>query len=178
MMQREGTYRHLLTKSFEAVILPYGAGRVSLYLFLPRSGLESDNVVSELAGTKWPKWQASFRESEGTIDLPRFQAEWGGELGPALISLGMKDAFSAENAQFPNILAGSPRKPFLNRVEHQAVMTVDEEGTEASAATTADFNIETVSRPFHLRFDRPFLALIRDETSGEFLFVTSVTDPN
>ena len=177
MMERRGTHRYLAAKSFEAVALPYGAGRVCLYVFLPRPGQGPGGVVSELAGSAWTRGQTLFRETEGTVGLPRFRASWNGEVGPAFDALGMKDAFDPKAARFPGILGDQAAKPYLHHVEHGAMIEVDEQGTAAAASTTAEFRLESVRRTFELMVARPFVALVRDERTGDILFAAQIIDP-
>jgi len=93
----------------------------------------------------------------------------------------MERAFDRERAEFGGIRNGPPAV-WIDQVLHQAVAEVNEEGTEAAAATMGGMlTMSLHPRPepeFEMIMDRPFLFLIRDEASGNVLFMGSVVDPS
>jgi serpin B len=88
----------------------------------------------------------------------------------------MADAFDDTVADF-SAMDGT-NELFIGGVYHKAFVAVDEKGTEAAAATAVVMQVESVSMPdLHLIVDRPFIFLIRDNTSGAILFLGRVVNP-
>ncbi len=110
------------------------------------------------------------------LSLPKFTFESEFNLSDTLKSMGMVDAFDADNADFSGMTAGNDL--FISDVIHKAFVAVDEEGTEAAAATAAV--METTSAIMYdvtLMLDRPFIFIIRDKPSGQILFIGRVLNP-
>ena len=94
------------------------------------------------------------------------------------MKMGMVDAFSADRADFSGMTDATDLK--IDAVVHKAFIKVDEEGTEAAAATGVSVGITSVqpeSKPIEMRIDRPFIFVIRHTTSGAILFMGRVVDP-
>jgi len=130
-------------------------------------GLEARLNAKSLA-----KDLAALTKSKLKVHLPRFKLESDLDLQGALKKMGVKGAFDSGAADFSGL--ASDRGLFLSEVRHQAVIEVDEYGTEAAALTglaTADGDHEEFSA------DHPFLFLIRDKRTGSFLFMGRVMDP-
>ena len=112
------------------------------------------------------------------VSLPKFKVTWGAaSLKPQLKALGLKNAFT-EDADFG---AMSPKEPLLlNDVVHKAFVEVNEEGTEASAASVVGMGLMAgIGPPTPVfRADRPFVFLIIDRATGAITFMGKVTDPS
>jgi serpin B len=111
------------------------------------------------------------------VGLPKFQLSAGFELKAVLSALGMPLAFTPGSADFSGM--DGTRDLYLSAVVHEAVVEVDEEGTEAAAAT-AVVGIRLAARPeppVTFRADHPFLFLIRDVRTGSILFLGRVANP-
>jgi serpin B len=178
MMSQSGSYRYLRGDRFQAVSLPYGKGGVSLYLFLPDQDSSLNDFLKSLSYQQWEQWISSFRNTPGDVKLPRFKLDYERTLNDALKALGMEVAFAAGRADFSGMSAR--RDLFISEVKHKAVVEVNEEGTEAAAATSVGISVTSV-RPTPQRFtfiaDRPFLMAIRDEQTGAILFMGAVVEP-
>ena len=178
MMHQSGKYNYYEGKNFQAVSLPYGDGRASMYIFLPAQGSRLDEFQKELTTANWETWMKQFVQTDGSIAVPRFKVEYEVGLNDALTALGMGIAFNAERADFSGIVQGSERA-FISRVKHKTFAEVNEEGTEAAAVTSVEIRV-TSARPqktFQMIVDRPFFCAIRDNKTGTVLFVGSITDP-
>lgn len=178
MMSQSGSYQYLRGDNFQAVSLPYGQGGASLYLFLPDDGSSLTGLLSGLNYSKWQQWMTSFRNSPGDVKLPRFKMDYARELNNPLSSLGMAVAFDRGKADFSGMR--TQKDLFISQIKHKAVIEVNEEGTEASAATSVGMST-TSMRPVQQRFnfiaDRPFLLAIRDQQTGAILFLGAVFEP-
>ncbi|HEY8460807.1 MAG TPA: serpin family protein, partial [Blastocatellia bacterium] len=163
---------------FQAVSLPYGDGGVSLYLFLPDEKSSLNEFLNGLSYQKWEQWINSFNMTPGDVKLPRFKLDYEKTLNDPLKDLGMGAAFSSREADFSGIRA--EKDLFISEVKHKAVVEVNEEGTEAAAATSVGISVTSIREPrerFTFIADRPFLMAIRDSQTGAILFMGAVMDP-
>ena len=108
------------------------------------------------------------------IYLPKFKLEYEKTLNRILQAMGMGIAFS-EAADFTRINRGGSL--FISNVKHKTFVEVNEEGTEAAAATSVEISLDSSIPPPAMRIDRPFVFLIRERTSGAILFMGKIVDP-
>jgi serpin B len=161
---------------YQAVRLPY-LGGLSMIVIVPESGSFAEFEKSLSDPARLPAVVASLGDATVKLRLPRFEFRTEAALKPALSELGMPIAFT----DAANFSAMSPTGDdlFIKDVLQEAFIKVDEEGTEAAAATAV--LAEAVSAPLvntELTVDRPFLFLIRDDATGAVLFMGRVLDPN
>ncbi|MEK7834013.1 MAG: serpin family protein [Acidobacteriota bacterium] len=178
MMSQSGSYQYFKGENFQAVSLPYGQGGASIYLFLPDEKSSLNNLLSGLSYQKWQQWMTNFRNSPGDVKLPRFKMDYSRDLNNPLRALGMGVAFDRGKADFSGIR--QQKDLFISQVKHKAVIEVNEEGTEAAAATSVGISITSVRREpqrFSFIADRPFLLAIRDQQTGAILFMGAVFEP-
>jgi serpin B len=181
-MRVRARLRYLRGDGFQAVELPYAGTRLAMVIVLPDgppgpgSGDPASrigNPASRLGGVL-----AGLAPRQVTLALPRFRVTSGFALRPVLAALGMPLAFTPE-ADFSGITTAERLR--IDEVVHKAYIDVNEEGTEAAAATavvmTASARIMDPEPPVELIVDRPFLFAITDPRSGLPLFLGRVTDP-
>jgi serpin B len=156
------------------VDLPYGGGAFSMTLALPPAGRSVNSLVEGLTNQTWSAWMTELGASKrGVIlRLPRFELEWEKELNDPLKALGMTDAFDRGRADFSRL---TPQSSYLSLVKQKSYVKVDEEGTEAAAVTIGI--VAPTSAPSELRFDRPFLFVLRERLTGTILFMGIINDP-
>jgi serine protease inhibitor len=179
MMQQSGKYNYYEDKTFQAVSLPYGDGGVSMYVFLPKTGVSLDELQKSLTASNWDSWMKQFVQTQGEISVPRFRVEYEVGLNDALKALGMGVAFDPNRADFTGIVQGS-ENAFISRVKHKTFAEVNEEGTEAAAVTSIEMRVTSVMRPektFRMTIDHPFFFAIRNNKTGTILFMGSILDP-
>ena len=115
----------------------------------------------------------------GSVDLgiPKFSYESSFNLNETLKTLGMTDAFDPDRADFSGM--DGEHDLYIGNVMHKAFVSVDENGTEAAAATAAAMEASAVEAgaPITFTVDRPFIFFIRDDQTGSLLFVGRVLDP-
>ena len=172
MMYRKGAYPYFRGENFEAARLPYGDGRVSMYVFLPNRDSDLNGFIEQLNAENWSEWMSQFQEradDDSEMILPRFKLEYEVKLNDTLKALGMGIAFGGD-ADF----SGMGPQLFISEVRHKTIIEVNEEGTEA-AAVTAVFGIE--SAPPVFRVDRPFFFAIYDDRTQTLLFMGIVMEP-
>ncbi|MEC4818704.1 MAG: serpin family protein [Scytonema sp. PMC 1069.18] len=177
MMSQKGDYRYYENQEFQAISLPYGNdGKVSFYIFLPKQNSTLESFYQNLTANNWENWMAQFRKREGFVRLPRFKMEYGVNLNDALTALGMGEAFS-DRANF----SGMGKDLKISEVKHKTFVEVNEEGTEAAAATSVGI-VQLSARvpseePFQMIIDRPFFCAIRENQTGSILFMGSIVEP-
>ncbi|MBO0857667.1 MAG: serpin family protein [Chloracidobacterium sp.] len=179
MMAQSGDYLYLHGDKFQAVSLPYGNGSVTLYLFLPEQGSSVDEFLKGLSYQQWERWVNNFKKTRGDVKLPRFKLDYEKKLNDPLKELGMGVAFNPQKADFSGIHA--EKGLYISEVKHKAIVEVNEEGTEAAAATSVGIAGTSASAPrerFTFIADRPFLMAIRDSQTGAILFMGAVMEPN
>ncbi len=174
MMKQQGKFPYFENEDFQAIRLPYGEGRLGMSILLPREGKDLTSLIDELTTANWSQWTTSMQEREGQISLPRFKVEYQKTLTEGLISMGMGPAFQGD--AFDGMAAVQPL--FLDDVIQKTYIDVNEEGTEAAAATgafvTTAYNPE---QPFEMKVDRPFLFAITDSATQTVLFLGSIVSP-
>ncbi|GAA6618945.1 serpin family protein [Scytonema sp. NUACC26] len=177
MMSQKGDYRYYENQQFQAVSLPYGKdGKVSLYIFLPKQTSSLKSFYQNLSAENWENWMTQFSKREGLVRLPRFKMDYDINLNNALAALGMSEAFS-NKANFSAM--GKNLK--ISEVKHKTFVEVNEEGTEAAAATSVGImplSARVPSKePFSMIVERPFFCTIRDNRTGSILFMGSIVEP-
>jgi serine protease inhibitor len=180
MMHQSGKYSYYEGRDFQAVSLPYGAGRVSMYIFLPAKGVGLDSFQKSLTAANWDGWMRQFAVTEGEVVLPRFKVEYEVALNEVLKTMGMGIAFDPDRADFSGIVQSS-EKVFISRVKHKTFAEINEEGTEAAAVTSVEMRTTSAMRPqktFRMVVDHPFFCAIRDNKTGTLLFMGSIIDPS
>lgn len=181
MMSQSGSYLYYQGKDFQSVVLPYGQGSVSMYVFLPNENIGLDQFERTLTTENWDTWMRSFRMTPGDLMLPRFKVEWESSLNETLKALGMTEAFDPNRANFSQIAeVNSGNKLYISDVKHKTWGEVNEEGTEAAAVTSVAVGVTSVQVPpprFSMKVDRPFFFAIRDNRTGVLLFMGSISNP-
>ncbi len=177
MMHQSGKFDYLKGDGFQAVALPYGAGELSFYLFLPDEGRSLDEWLRSLTPARWKEWLKGFKPMEGDVGLPRFRIEATCPLEKPLKAMGITDAFDPHRADLSGIAPLTDGRLFISKALQKAVVEVNEEGTEAAAATGIVIGI-TAYNPnrFTLIANRPFFFAIRHNATGAILFMGIVRD--
>ena len=156
--------------SYQAVELPYVGEELAMVILLP----ELERFEDFEQGLDHEKLKEILRELESWevhLVMPKFSFTSGFSLKDKLSALGMPDAFSP-GANFSGM--DGTRDLWIDEVYHKAFVKVDEEGTEAAAATGMPM---VWALPFEFRADHPFIFLIRDRETGAILFLGRVLNP-
>ena len=174
MMVREDKYPFYYGENFQAISLPYGDGNISMYIFLPFPNSDLNTLLDSLNTENWESSISQFREQKVWVQIPKFKLEYRVDLSDMLKVLGMEVAFVKNRADFSRM--SSDRDLYISRVDHKAVVEVNEEGTEAAAVTNV--GIAVTSLPPQFIADRPFFFAIRDNETKTVLFMGTVVDPS
>lgn len=154
------------TDLYQIVRLPYGNGNFAMTVFLPKSGHTVSELTAEMAKGALPRF---FGSAEVDLWLPRFETKYHIQLNGILCQLGMPSAFNPGKADF---LAMSDQPSYVDFVQQDAIVKVDEEGTEAAAVTVIGMEYAAAAPPTKAVFhaDHPFLYLITETSTGAVLF--------
>jgi serpin B len=155
---------------------PYVGNKASMLFFLPKDHKGLDRVMEWLK----PKHLRSGNVKNQRVDvyIPRFKTECAYALNPVLKDMGMKLAFDADNADLTGMHSGK-EVLYISAVRHKAFVDVNEEGTEAAAATDVENATKSEPKPevTEFRADHPFVFAIRDETTDAILFLGRYNGP-
>ena len=179
MMNQKGDFGYMETEGFQALELPYAGDDLSMVVFLPRKvdGLKGFEKMLTMENLR--RWISNLRKQKVIVFLPRFKMTSAFRLGQALKSLGMIDAFTLVAADFSGMNGSrdEARRLYIQAVIHKAFVDVNEEGTEAAAATAVVAAESVRPAPPVFRADHPFFFLIRDNRTGSLLFLGRVMNP-
>lgn len=176
MMSRGGSFAYYRGPGFQAVGLPYGAGRLRMYVFLPDAGSDLNTFRRGLSAQAWRNWLRRFASAQGKLALPRFTLEFGAALNGTLAALGMGLAFDPNRADFTGMVTNN--NVFISEVVHKTYMQVDEEGTTAAGSTAVGMQPTLALLPqFTMIVNRPFFCVIHDQLTGMPLFMGSIVAP-
>ena len=169
MMKHNKRHEYMETDVFQAVSLAYGNGAFSMVALLPKTGFKITDVIASLKETGWDAVRDYMYSHEVNLWMPKFETTYSIKLNDILSAMGMPLAFNNPLADFSSM---SSVPLFLEYVRQDAIIMVDEEGTEASVVSHAGF-APTDAAPdpavvFHA--DHPFLYLITEKSTGAILF--------
>ena len=172
LMSLRSDFAYLENDRFQAVDLPYGGGAFSMTVLVPRPGASVDGLAASLDAARWEAIVSGLRETDLQIFLPRFRMAYERTLNDDLAALGMIDAFDRARADLTRL--STVPGLWISEVKQKSWVEVNEEGTEAAAATVVAVNESAVPV---VRADRPFLFLIRERLSGAILFAGKFASP-
>lgn len=182
MMAGEVGHRVLFRQDATVLELPYGGGAFTAVAVLPPADQPLPEFLNALDPARWDAWMADLAEraeaedpeKEGIlVRFPKFELEWDADLPEPLAALGMVHAFDPHAADFSRLTGG--RDLFIQQALQKTFLKVDEEGTEAAAATAIGFG--PTSAPATVELDRPFVLAIRERFSGTILFLGVIGEP-
>jgi serpin B len=158
---------------YKAAELPYDGDELSMIVVVPDdlASFESSMTADVLAGIA-----ATTKTYALDLTLPKFEFDAPLPLKQTLVDLGMTDAFDSDLADFSDI--DGLRDLFIGDVLHKGFISVNENGTEAAAATAVVLNGDAAPEPATLVVDKPFVFFIRDRATGAILFIGRVVDPS
>jgi len=179
LMHIESKFGYFSGGTFQALSIPYKTSELSLVVLLPNDTTGLPALEQSLTAANVKQWLNQLNSVRKVIlTLPKFKMTNQFELSNALGSLGMTQAFQPGNADFSGMTG--KRDFWISSAIHKAFIDVNEEGTEAAAATAIVMRSNAAARdqvPIVFRADRPFVFLIRDNRSGAILFLGRVTNP-
>jgi serpin B len=176
LMHQRMKFPYFASNSFQMLEMPYVGKDLSMVVLLPKKADGLADLEKTLAADKLTDWLSKLREEEVDVALPKFKTTLSLDLTKMLADMGMPKAFSSSTADLSG-MAGEPGDLFISAVVHKAFVDVNEEGTEAAAATGVVVSTESLHIMPVFRADHPFVFLIRDKRSGSILFLGRLADP-
>ncbi len=173
-MKVNGDFSYISNEDFSAVELPYGDSTFSMVVMLPAGEKTVDDLVDEMDVDKWNGWFENSSTQNVQIELPKFTYEFKDLLNDPLINLGLGIAFGG-GADFSRITPGADI--YISRVIHQTFIDVQEEGTEAAAATIVELRENAAPQALFFNVNKPFLYVIRENSTHAIMFMGKVGWP-
>lgn len=171
----EANFRYTENELFQVVDLPYGDSVYAMSVFLPKEGVNVNEIINQLNPTNWETWQEQMIPTNIELFLPKFEMEYEIKLKNVLRLMGMETAFS-DRADFSKMIDGGGVK--VDDVIHKAFVEVNEEGTEAAAVTIVIIVETSVPQIPLFRADRPFFFVIHDYKTKSIQFMGKVQNPS
>jgi serpin B len=170
MMFSKGATVELFSNSDVQVLnIPYGNKQFNFTIVAPYSGF--DEVIRDLTASQLDEWLGQADSVKVELEIPRFKMTWKQDLKETLRKMGMK------MNDFSGLLATTEELE-ITRVIHQTFLDVNEEGSEAAAATAIGIGLTMAPpSPTRITIDRPFLFMIREKYSGAILFIGKLVNP-
>ncbi len=180
-MYQKSSFRLIENDDFQAISLPYKGNLMSMIVLLPQkidglAALEKGLSVEKLDG--WLAELDAVSAQKTELYLPKFKFETDYDLVSAFAALGMKDAFDTAGAADFSGMGWPKGKLWISQIKHKAFVEVNEEGTEAAAATAVEMATKSISMDPVFRADHPFIFIIRENTTGSILFMGRMFDPS
>lgn len=172
MMQNIEKYMYFEGGNFKMLRVPYGRNITAMYVILPDEDININEFIRNLSTDLINEYIADSEEVEVMLKFPKFNIEYeSADLAESLKNLGIKDAFIKDRADFKRI----SKQLFISRIDHKAIIEVNEEGTVASAG--GSFQGLLAERPVDFIVNRPFILFIRDDRTQNILFAGKILIP-
>ena len=170
MMHQTFDTKYYEDETVQMVAKPFGRGVFSMYFILPRDGVGMDNAAAALS-ENFAQWCSNSEKYEVNLSLPRFKADYGTSLKQTLQAMGMSNAFTPGMADFSEI--STSEDIYIGNVMQKTFVKVDEEGAEAAAVTSVMLEATAAGPPIikEMKIDHPFFYAIRENSSGNILFI-------
>ncbi len=179
LMHATAEYGYTEDERVQVLEMPYETGDLSMYAILPQSDLDLEAIADLLTVDQVDAWIADTSVQEVDVAFPTFQMEWTMPLVDVLLAMGVTDLFDPALADLTGIADGVDGNLYVQQAIHKAFVRVDEEGTEAAAATGVSIG-ELSAEPEKPSFvaDHPFVFFIRDNLTTTILFLGRMEDPS
>jgi len=173
-------FNYFENEELQAIELPYKDKELSMIIFLPKSEDGLSNLENEMDFEKFSEWISNLKSTiVDEIYFPKFEFEIFTEVVGPLKELGMSTAFYSGSADFSKITGNVDL--YISDILHKAFIKVDEEGTEAAAATAVIMRVTSAGPELQkviFKADHPFMFLIKENSTGTILFMGRITDPS
>lgn len=179
LTETEDTFNYTETETVQILELPYNGDEISMIIALPKEGTNVSTIISSLDETTFDAWIDAMEQQEVNIYLPKFKIETPVlNINNHLQTLGIQEAFGMD-ADFSGITGNKELR--ISDVLHKAYIDVNEEGTEAAAATAVIMELKSISGGSSrvvFDCDHPFLFMLQHKQTGTTLFIGIVEDPS
>jgi len=175
MMYQKGNFKYSKNEDYQILELPYTGKELSMLILLPNEIDGLSRLEKHLDYIIFTYLNQFTPHKTVEVYLPKFESTKRFGLNAKLKTMGMKDAFS-DIADFSGITGN--KRLFIHKIIHKAYLKVDEQGTEAAAATAVIMAEVSYKQSFPIfKADHPFIFLIRENETGSILFIGRIVDP-
>ena len=156
--------------------LPYGNGQFVFSIILPNDASKLNDVIDQIDTGDFSNIISNTDTGTYQVYLPKFKIEYKSTLNRLLAAMGMEKSFGP-SAEFSKLFEDN-LSLFISKILHQSFIEVDEEGTEAAAATVVEVSLTSVGggKPT-IMVNKPFAFFIREKHSNSILFAGKLLDP-
>lgn len=164
--------RHYQNEQHQLFEIPYGNQQFNFTILMPHDPADINEMIVSLSADALAEWLHEADSLNPELELPKFKMEWKVNIKDKLESMGMK------MTGFPNLF--EEQLPLgISRVIHQTFLDVNEEGSEAAAATAVGIELTSIpDKPTRITIDKPFIFMIREKHTGVILFIGQFIDPD
>lgn len=165
-MNRVGYYNYYSDDDVKMIGMPYSGGTTAMYISVDNGDIDD-----------YDKYFSRLENNYIDLSIPKFRVEYTEDLGKKLQTLGINKAFNASLADFNKMFGGVPdsENVYIDKILHKTYIDVDEKGTEAAAVTAVMMAGSALPpEPTEFKANQPFTFMIRDEKSGEVIFMGRV----
>ncbi len=179
LMNQTGFFGYAENADWQLLRMDYANLRFAMLVLLPRPGVVITEVEKQLSDANLAAWLKQLEPRRVDVTLPAFESEYRAQLSEHLQRLGCRLPFDPAHADFSGLTGDEPL--FIDKVIHQANVSVDEQGTVAAAATAVTIVRSAMppqEPPVEFRADRPFIYLIVDTETAAVLFAGRLVNPS
>jgi serpin B len=174
MMGVKSDFNYYEDLKIQAIELPYAGGDFSMVIILPSPNQSLEDLTNSLSSNLLNDILKGLNNQEINISIPKFKLSNGYQLKKQLSKMGMPQPFT-NDADFSGMTSSNNLK--ISDVFHKAFIEVNEQGTEASAATAVVIAMKSVGHDKFFNANRPFLFLVKEKSTGTILFLGRIVDP-
>jgi serine protease inhibitor len=175
MMQQTAHFNYFESQDLKALELPYKGSTLSLVILLPATHDGLSGLEASLTAENLDMWLNRMTKKEVRVQVPKFKMSSKMDLSDAMKSMGLTDLFSAPPADLSGI--DGEKDLCISAVLHEAVVDVNEKGTEAAAATAGIARTTSIKLTEEFNADHPFVFLIRQTNPSNILFLGRLVNP-
>jgi len=174
-MNQKVTARYCENDKYQALELPYGKKNYNMIIMLPKDSYTINNMITDLNTNSWNDLKNSLTQTDNiNVKLPKFKFEYELNMNDVLSAMGMQEAFS-DHADFTGINPAG--NLYISEVIHKSFVEVNEEGTEAAAATSVGISFTSMPQEVWFLANKPFLFFITEKNTSCILFIGKITNP-
>lgn len=184
MMRQTRDFRYVAREGYKAIQLPYVGGKIGMIVVLPDRPDGVDAIRTRLNAKALPELLDNLKHQVPRLvdlQMPRFKAKYKSGLAGKFQKLGMKLPFDQERADFSGMVSDKSAGVYIEDITHNAVIEVDEKGSEAAASTSVKVGSRSLDdetpKPEIFAIDLPFLFYIVDDATGAIVFQGRIVDP-
>jgi serpin B len=176
MMNKMRSYKSVISNEYSAVAIPYGNNSFEYIAILPATGISTEDLAVKLSDEGYfSNMINSFSYKNVLLGLPKFKYRFNTSLNTMLTGMGMGIALDSQKADYSEIFENTGA--YLSDIFQYNYIELNEEGTEAASVTVAKFAATSGPAYEIIEFNRPFIYIIREKSSGVILFAGKVENP-